>query len=309
MLLDLAMPVAKRVQNSMNALTAKPESTTNAEKKRLAMPTIGTRRTRSASQPIGTAPSTKNADDAVPMKTMAPLLMWKVARISGPSTWIAAPSSSSNASSSPSTMNMSFPPRANASRNVTGSELTPGRRSSGKITCSDARACASWRAASSSSTADARTAASPRVCCVSSTCPPAVLLAGDVLDRGDGLPVPVRGDGRVELFQAEVVLGVVLPGVQGRVRPRAAVRDRAEPVDGLDPGGVVQVLADLLADVVEHGHRLAGVVDQTVRVECLPTRRRQELGGLRRGLPDVFLVDRGAVGPVRALVVLGGGRS
>ena len=36
------------------------------------MPTIGTRFTRSASQPIGTAPSTKNADDAVPMKTIVP---------------------------------------------------------------------------------------------------------------------------------------------------------------------------------------------------------------------------------------------
>ena len=140
MLFDFAMPVANRVQNNMNALTAKPESSTKNEKKRLAMPTMGTRRTRSASQPIGTAPSTKNADDAVPMKTIAPLLMWNVARISGPSTWIAAPSSSSNARSSPSTTNMSRPPRANASRKVTGSELTPGRRSSGKITCSAARA-------------------------------------------------------------------------------------------------------------------------------------------------------------------------
>ena len=42
------------------------------------MPTIGTRFTRSASQPIGTAPSTKNRPDAVPMNTMVPLLMWNV---------------------------------------------------------------------------------------------------------------------------------------------------------------------------------------------------------------------------------------
>ena len=111
MLFDFAMPVANRVQNSMNALTAKPDSSTKNEKKRLAMPTIGTRRTRSASQPIGTAPSTKNADDAVPMKTIAPLLMWNVLRMFGPSTWMAAPSSSSNASSSPSTMNIRRPPR------------------------------------------------------------------------------------------------------------------------------------------------------------------------------------------------------
>ncbi len=110
MLFDFAMPVANRVQNSMNALTAKPDRSTKKEKKRLAMPTMGTRRTRSASQPIGTAPRTKNADDAVPMKTIAPLLMWNVLRMFGPSTWIAAPSSSSNASSSPSTMNISRPP-------------------------------------------------------------------------------------------------------------------------------------------------------------------------------------------------------
>ena len=62
------------------------------------------------------------------MKTIAPLLMWNVLRMFGPRTWIAAPSSSSNASSSPSTMNISLPPRANASRKVTGSELTPGQQ-------------------------------------------------------------------------------------------------------------------------------------------------------------------------------------
>ena len=36
MLFDFAMPVANRVQNSMNALTAKPDSTTKNEKHRLA---------------------------------------------------------------------------------------------------------------------------------------------------------------------------------------------------------------------------------------------------------------------------------
>ena len=62
----------------------------------LAQPTIGTRFTRSASHPIGTAPSTKNADDAVAMKTIVPSLIPNVRWISGPSTLIAAPSSSSN---------------------------------------------------------------------------------------------------------------------------------------------------------------------------------------------------------------------
>ncbi len=65
MLFALAMPVAKRVQKSMNALTAKPDMNTKNPKARLAQPTMGTRFTRSASHPIGTAPSTKNADDAL----------------------------------------------------------------------------------------------------------------------------------------------------------------------------------------------------------------------------------------------------
>ena len=72
MLFALAMPVAKRVQNSMNALTASPDMNTKKPNARLAQPTIGTRFTRSASHPIGTAPSTKNADDAVAMKTIVP---------------------------------------------------------------------------------------------------------------------------------------------------------------------------------------------------------------------------------------------
>ena len=138
----------------------------------LDQPTIGTRLTRSASQPIGTAPSTKNADDAVAMKTIAPSLIPNVRWISGPSTLMAAPSSSSNASRSPSTMNMSLPPARNASVNDTGSELTPGRSSSGKMTCSRERLCASSRASSSSRTAAASDAALPSPPCASSTMAP-----------------------------------------------------------------------------------------------------------------------------------------
>ena len=97
MLFALAMPVANRVQNNMNALDARPDrNTKNAEQRGSDQPTIGTRFTRSASHPIGTAPSTKNAADAVPMNTIVPSLMPNVRRISGASTLIAAPSSSSN---------------------------------------------------------------------------------------------------------------------------------------------------------------------------------------------------------------------
>ena len=86
------------------------------------------------------------------MNTIAPSLMPNVSRISGASTLIAAPSSSSSELSSVSTTNIIAPPPANPSRNETGSELTPGSRSSGKMTCSRARLCAASRASSSSRT-------------------------------------------------------------------------------------------------------------------------------------------------------------
>ena len=90
MLFALAIPVAKRVQNIMNALTARPDRNTKHPNARLAQPTMGTRLTRSASHPIGTAPSTKNADDAVAMNTIVPRLTPNVWRISGANTVIAA---------------------------------------------------------------------------------------------------------------------------------------------------------------------------------------------------------------------------
>ena len=123
MLFALAIPVANRVQKSMNALIASPEANTKPPNARLAQPTMGTRFTRSASQPIGTAPSTKNADDAVAMNTIVPELIPKVLRISGASTLMAAPSSSSNESRRSRTTNMSLPPTLNALWNDTGSEF------------------------------------------------------------------------------------------------------------------------------------------------------------------------------------------
>ena len=43
MLFAFAIPVAKRVQNNMNALIARPEANTKPPNARLAQPTIGTR--------------------------------------------------------------------------------------------------------------------------------------------------------------------------------------------------------------------------------------------------------------------------
>ena len=62
---------------------------------------------------------------------------------------------------------MSLPPTANASLNETGSESTPGSRSSGKMTCSRDSFCAASRLSSSSSTVAARDAALPPLSCVS----------------------------------------------------------------------------------------------------------------------------------------------
>ena len=96
--------------------------------------------TRSASQPIGTAPSTKNAADAVLMNTIVPSLMPNVCRISGASTLIAAPSSSSKRVEQREDDEHAARRRpAKPSREQIGSELTPGSRSSGKMTCSRAR--------------------------------------------------------------------------------------------------------------------------------------------------------------------------
>jgi hypothetical protein len=120
--LAFAMPVANRVQNSMNAFAARPESVTNTPNKIPEIATIGTRFTRSASHPIGTAPSTKNAAEAVLMKTIVPSLMWNVWRISGASTLMAESSSSSSPFSAVSTANIRNPPRLIPARNVIGSD-------------------------------------------------------------------------------------------------------------------------------------------------------------------------------------------
>ena len=53
---DLAIPTPKRARKRVNAFIARPDAKTMAENTMLAMPMMGGRRYRSASQPIGTAP-------------------------------------------------------------------------------------------------------------------------------------------------------------------------------------------------------------------------------------------------------------
>ena len=83
---DFAMPTPNRVQNSWNALTTRPHTARKAAKARLAQPMTGARLKRSASHPIGSAPSTRNAPDADARNTMTPLLTPNESRMSGAST-------------------------------------------------------------------------------------------------------------------------------------------------------------------------------------------------------------------------------
>ncbi len=57
MSLALATPVRHTIQKNMNALTEAPMRMVKSEESSPAIPTMGTRRTRSASQPRGIAPS------------------------------------------------------------------------------------------------------------------------------------------------------------------------------------------------------------------------------------------------------------
>ena len=153
MVLDLAIPAPKRVQNSMKPFTAKPDRNTIAENTALATPTIGARLMRSASQPMGKAPSTTNAAEADAMNVMVPSDTPKLSRMSGASTAMAACSSSSRLLSTSSTTNVNAPPMASPLRSGISSSPTPGRRSSANSTCSPARAWASRRTDSSASSA------------------------------------------------------------------------------------------------------------------------------------------------------------
>lgn len=95
MVADLARPEPKRAQNSMKALTEAADTAAIAPKPRAHHPMIGARRTRSASQPMGSTPSTTKAAEAEVMKTIVPSLTPSEVPMSGPSTDMAAVSSSS----------------------------------------------------------------------------------------------------------------------------------------------------------------------------------------------------------------------
>ncbi len=141
-LLDFATPTPNCVQNSMNAFTARPVRNAMSENASVAQPMIGPRRKRSASHPIGSAPSTMNEPAAALMKTIAPLLMPKESRMSGASTPSAALDSSSSATIASNTANTRTPPRCNPCRSVIASSPTPGSSASAKTTCSLLFACA-----------------------------------------------------------------------------------------------------------------------------------------------------------------------
>jgi hypothetical protein len=86
------------------------------------------RRTRSANHPIGSTPRTMNPAAADVMNTITPSLTPSDLPMSGPSTVIAADSSSSRLEISNSTKNMKAPPpRANPWRSDISASVEPGR--------------------------------------------------------------------------------------------------------------------------------------------------------------------------------------
>ena len=91
-----------------------PHSARKPANARLAQPMIGGRRCRSANQPMGSAPSTRNAPDAAARNTIVPLLTPNALRRSGASTDSVADSSSSNERRSMSTTNVLTPPMRTA---------------------------------------------------------------------------------------------------------------------------------------------------------------------------------------------------
>ena len=184
----------------------------------------GTRLIRSASHPMGTAPRTKKAAEAVPMKTMAPSLMWNVCWISGARTLMAAPSSSSSETMAVRITNMNQPPTRRPWRSVIGAALTPGRRSSGKTISSRALVLSSLTGRLFSQ--HRRRPATPPNPALRPRSVPGSPLPGTIVatatTRGcpraaSGLQIALRSERGVELLQAERVVVVVLARVQ-RVR-------------------------------------------------------------------------------------------
>ena len=149
MVLAFDMPAKNRMKKNIRAFTAAPDRALKAAKAPLAMPTMGPRRKRSASHPIGPAPSTKNISEAVLMAVMAPSLTSKLSPMLGPKMATALFSNSSRLFSANSTMKVWKPPLRRPSLRVVCSPPTPGSRSSGNNTSAF---WASRRAASPSST-------------------------------------------------------------------------------------------------------------------------------------------------------------
>ena len=73
-MLDCATPAPNRARNSRNTLAASPDTVAMTANTSPAIPAIRPRRNRSASQPIGSAPTMRKPEDAPEMNTITPLL-------------------------------------------------------------------------------------------------------------------------------------------------------------------------------------------------------------------------------------------
>ncbi len=136
-------PTPTREQKSWNGFTTRPFSAIARPQPIVAIQTMRTRDTRSASQASGTAPSTS----ATPPNAVTPMsvvsLMCSVRWMSGASTPPAARSRFSATVISASMITIAEPPACSVSRRLICSSPTPGSRSSGRIVTAERAACSS----------------------------------------------------------------------------------------------------------------------------------------------------------------------
>ncbi len=133
---------------------ATPVAKTIRPKKNVANPTTGPRRTRSASQPSGTMPRTRNPPEIPETNTITPELTWKDCWMLGASTASPELCRLSRATITNRIEKVVIPAFRRPGSSGVRSSLVPGRRSSGRTTSSGFSAL--WRSMDESTTAWAR---------------------------------------------------------------------------------------------------------------------------------------------------------
>ena len=130
------MPAPNRAQKNKKMFVATPEAKIIRPKNIVAKPTIGPRRRRSASQPIGTIPRTRNPPEIPVTNTITPELTWSDAwmfgeRVASPELWRL-----SSATMNARIVKVRAPFLFRPSRSGICSSRVPGRSACGRMTSS-----------------------------------------------------------------------------------------------------------------------------------------------------------------------------